>query len=210
MSYGSYIFRWRSRYQLLFWPRTTSNVLYFCGKCHYAALLGDFEKLPESKRAAVAKAVAAVQKPQADLPYNEVPIAYRLTLAEAAYRVQDHDDEFWCGFHRMQGYHLAAAGLDAEALAVRRRALALAEKMLAASPALRPEKELRFLVGALRFFTGDRSGAKKELALAQVTPVVAGPGLSPRRAQGMNTYLDEVAKDLLQKLEAGEPPPEDK
>ncbi|MBW1811504.1 MAG: hypothetical protein JRJ87_25170, partial [Deltaproteobacteria bacterium] len=46
-SYGSYIYRWPSKFQLLFWPRTTARFLYFCKHCHLTAYMGDFQKIPE-------------------------------------------------------------------------------------------------------------------------------------------------------------------
>ena len=132
MSYGSYIYGWPSKYQLIFWPATESRSLYHCKHCGFTALMGDFKKIPKEKKKAVGKAVKPLFKKHKHKRYYQVPMDYRLKIAEAVYKVLERDDNFWCRFYRIQGYHLEKQGKLADAQAARVKALGLAEKMLEA------------------------------------------------------------------------------
>jgi hypothetical protein len=206
-SYGSYIYNWPSKYQLIFWPATTGRALYFCKHCHLAMFMGDFQdlaKLPGEKQAAVKKAIAPLKQKQPDKRYYEIPMSYRLRIAEAAYRQLDKDDAFWCRFHRIRGYHLAGEG-DAEgARAARLKALELAEKMIEEKATAPPLKELILIKGSMQYFTGQRSQAEATLRLAKATPVKTSKTTSAEHAQNATRYLDSLAADFLKMIEKGE------
>src|SRR5687768_16658649 len=54
-SYGSYIYQWPEKFQLIFWPVTDSPTMYSCKKCHLTTFMWDFEKTPKEKHAEILK-----------------------------------------------------------------------------------------------------------------------------------------------------------
>jgi len=117
--------------------------------------MGDFQDLAKQKkekRNAIAKAIAPMKKKQPGERYYQIPMTYRLEIAEAAYQQLDKDDAFWCRFYRVMGYHFAGAGDKKGAKAARLKALALAEKELRASPG---SVEVRAQVAGLKERVGD-------------------------------------------------------
>ncbi|HOX46501.1 MAG TPA: hypothetical protein PK668_23050 [Myxococcota bacterium] len=206
-SYGSYVYQWPSKLQLLYWPMTDPRVLYFCPKCHLSLLMGDFKALPADKLEAVRAAVARLKAEQPALKeYWEVPMAYRLPLAEAAYTVLGRDDAFWARFHRMAGYHLELSGKPELARAARERALAAAERLIAAKAEAPPLKENLIAKGSMLYLLGKKEEALAALQLAKGTPI-EGKGFTDEQKKNGNKYLDDLAEELTAKVKAGEPLP---
>ena len=115
-SYGSYIYQWPSKYQLVFWPYTEAAAWYSCRKCRLTVFMGDFEKIPPEKIPDLRKALEtttlppqpersakdSLEKP----PYLDVPMPARLAVAETVYRTLGKtDDEFWNHFYLIVVYH---------------------------------------------------------------------------------------------------------
>jgi len=46
MSYGSYVYGWPSKFQMVYWPSTDESSVYTCKECHLSAFMWDFEKIP--------------------------------------------------------------------------------------------------------------------------------------------------------------------
>jgi len=59
-SWGSYVYSWPSKFQMVFWPHTYSSSLYICRECHYAAWMWDFKNLKPENVAKVQKAVSGI------------------------------------------------------------------------------------------------------------------------------------------------------
>jgi uncharacterized protein (DUF2225 family) len=207
-SYGSYIYRWPSKYQLVFWPRTTARFVYFCKHCHLAAFMGDFQDIPKDKQAAVKKAIAPLIKKQPDKRYYEIPMDYRLEISQAVYEQLDKDDEFWCNFYRVKGYHLAKAGQAEQAKAARLKAQAIAEKMLAAELDRPPKKEQILIIGSMQYFSGQKDKALTTLAKVAKTPIPISKSTSAEQAKNATTYLDKLAADFIELVKAGKKVPE--
>ncbi|HXV62424.1 MAG TPA: hypothetical protein VEK15_17115 [Vicinamibacteria bacterium] len=187
-SYGTYVFQDRSRFQYVFWPATTDKFLYTCRKCHLTAYMGDFEEIPDDK----VKALAAMLEREANiegdvLPYYGIPMTVRLPIAERVYKILERDDEFWCEFRRIQGYHLELAGLESEATAARRAALETSKR-------LPRTKQNVFILASLKYFTGDVSGAESGLREAESLRQES-PDLDRYLAQ----LIDDFRKELLEK-----------
>ena len=207
-SYGSYVYGYPSKYQLVFWPHTDSLSFYFCPDCHYSAFMGDFAKLPADKVKAVKEAVAKLKKPQPQKPYDQIPIDYRLGITAAVSKVLGRDDLYWCHFERVLGYHLTKLGQKEAAKAARLRSLALAQKLILADVQEPTKKELMYLIGALQHFTG-----QKELALATLkrvprTPVEPKGKMKDEQQKSFGEYLDALAKSLSEKIRDDEKVPE--
>jgi uncharacterized protein (DUF2225 family) len=199
-SYGSYIYRWPTKLQLVFWPHTTGRAMYFCPKCHLSLWMGDFQQVPKEKHEAIRKAIAPLKQDQPAKPYYEIPMTYRLRLAQAAYEQLDRDDAFWCHFHRVAGYHFDAAGQKDEAKAHRQKALARAENMLAAGITEPPRKEILFVIGSMQFHTGQNKEARATLTRVKATAIPVAGKMNAEQAKGYGAYLDELAQELLAKI----------
>jgi hypothetical protein len=208
-SYGSYIYNWPSKHQLIFWPATTGYGMYFCKHCHLAMFMGDFQDLAKEKkekRDAIAKAIAPLKKKQPDKRYYQIPMTYRLTIAEAAYRQLDKNDAFWCRFYRIKGYHFAGEGDEKGAKAARLKALELVEKMIKDKVAEPPMKELVFIKGSMQYFTGQKELAQATLKQVPETPIKPSKTITEEHAKNATVYLDGLAKDTLKLIGKGEVP----
>ena len=207
-SYGSYVYRYPSKYQLVFWPHTDSLSWYFCSGCHYTAFMGDFAKLPADKVKAVAAAVAKLKQPQPNKPYHEISIAYRLQIVAAVAKVLGRDDLYFCHFERVHGYHLQKLGQKEAAKAARLRSLALAQKLLKADAPEPSKKELTFLIGALQHFTGQKAEALATLARVPKAPVEPKGKMKEDQQRSFGQYIDELAKSLSEMIQKDEKVPE--
>ncbi len=198
MSYGSYIYRWPSKLQLVFWPFTDANVLYSCKKCHYTAFMSDFANVPSDKGAAIR---SALEKEKLDYSkgYARIPMSQRLALAEKAYAIWGRDDEFWCHFYRVYGYHLAEEGKVAEAAAARQKALALAQKLLADTSRKGQRKELLVISGSMRELLGDSKGAAQDFTAARGL-TFKDPRATADQGSGYDHYLADLAAEHLEHL----------
>ena len=94
-SYGSYIYQYPSKYQLIFWPYTDSAAWYSCKTCRFTAFMGIFQNLPKEKIADLRRALeevklpAQVQRSEKDSmehpPYLELSMSERLSASERVY-----------------------------------------------------------------------------------------------------------------------------
>jgi hypothetical protein len=207
-SYGSYVYGYPSKYQLVFWPHTDSLSYYFCPDCHYTAFMGEFAKLPADKVQAVKDAIVKLKKPQPKKSYDEIPIDYRLGIAGAVTKVLGRDDVYWCHYERVLGYHLAKLGQKDAAKAARLRSLALAQKLLKGDVPEPTKKELTYLIGALQHFTGQKDAALATLARVPKTPVEPKGKMKDEQRKSFGEYLDALARSLTGMLEKDEKVPE--
>lgn len=197
-SYGSYVYEDPSRFQYVFWPATTDRFVYTCRECHYTTYMGDFENLPEEVVPLAAKLLEREGAIEGQLvPYYEIPMPVRLAIAEKLYGLVDRDDAFWSELYRIEGYHLERAGRPDEAKRARTRALEAAIRRLEASPSTR--KETLFIVGSMRFFTGDTAGAREALKEAKGLTYDA-PDQGPQVSEQVDRYLDELISQFETEL----------
>ncbi len=209
VSYGSYIYAWPSKYQYLFWPLTDKNVAYSCRKCRLTCLMGDFKEIPKEKFDVIRKQLEGV-KLETHEQYYDIPMVQRLEVAEKVYGVIGKNDEFWCLFHRVKGYHLEEAKKPKEALASRKKALDFALKLIKDESKAGRRKQLLFISGSMRCLTGDNAGALKDLeAAAKLTYREE----DKERSENIDAYLSEVIGEFIDALKAGHRPdrtPEEK
>jgi NADH dehydrogenase/NADH:ubiquinone oxidoreductase subunit G len=159
--------------------------------------MGDFEEIPKNKVSALANMLAketALEEPL--VPYYDIPMASRLPIAEKVYKILGRDDNFWCEFRRIEGYHLEAAGRADEARKARLEALEIAEKLLRKGATTR--KETLVIAAAMRKITGDAAGAAKDLEEAR-TLTFESKDLGAESSEGLNGYLDTLIEELLKR-----------
>ncbi len=193
-SFGTYVYREPSRYQYVFWPATTDFFVYTCRRCHLSTYMSDFEAIPPDKiteLAAMLEREAKIDGPV--VPYFEIPITTRLDIAREVYGLLGRDEPFWCELERITGYHLAESGASKAAHTARERALALAEGLLEKEAAA-TAKETLVIVGTMRFFTGDLSGARAALDDASKRTFTG----EDRDAAGLDGFLTQLIDDFRQ------------
>src|SRR6185369_8401729 len=101
-----------------------------------------------------------------------------------------------CRFERTKGFHFAAEKKETEATEARKKALALAEKMLQSKSKDPSEKELYLIMGGMKYFLKDREGAIKDLEHG-LTLKYTAPHLEKEKAEGFDQYLSGVVKEFL-------------
>ena len=196
MSFGNYIYHWPSKFQYIYWPLIDSPVLYSCSKCHYSAFMFDFKELKPDKLPQIKKMLSEYPWEGVYAKYTEIPMSKRLAIAEKVYAIIGQDDDWWCRFERVKGYHFAAEKKEAEAAAARKKALELAEKILRDKQKTPSEKELFLITGGMKYFLGNHAGAIKDLEHA-LTLKFENAEVEKEKAAGFDGYLSQVLKEFI-------------
>ena len=206
-SYGSYIYQWPSKYELIFWPLTDSPTVYSCKKCHLSAFMWDFEGVPKEKHEEIRKRLGAFKFDYSgekseyyeNADYLRVPSTQRLLAAEQTYQILGRDDEFWCRFYRVLGHHYEGYKQQPQADEARRKALAIAERLLADRARAGERKELLLVSGAMRHFLKDDAGALKDFREAQGLKY-ASQEAGEEKSKNYDAYLTELLREYVELL----------
>ena len=138
-SYGSYIYRWPSKYDQVFWPHTSGNWIWHC-RSGYASFGDDFEKLSVQE---IERIKAYLQ----ESPINKAILDEHSDLLfqhlEALYKLREKDEKFWDWFLRVKAHYF-----EARAQASRRAALDRIIKLI-------PETEPSFRLIEYYYLAGD-------------------------------------------------------
>ncbi len=205
-SYGSYIYHWPSKFQYIYWPLTNPNVLYSCRKCKLTCFMWDYEKFPKDKLEEVNKKLQGVRIEERD-QYYKIPMSQRLEAAERVYEVLGKDDDFWCRFNRVKGYHFDAEGKPDESKAARKKALELGIKLMDKKENAGWKKELLLVTGSMRYFTGDAEGALKDLDDGLKLKYETA---DQEKSENMDRYLSGVIKEFIEAIKTGRRPGEER
>ncbi len=190
-SSGGYIYEWPSKYEYIFWPYTEQDVAHSCGKCRLTCLMGDFADVPAEKHEAIRRAMDGVTFSGPHDDYSDIPMPQRLEAAEKVYVILERDDRFWCHFYRVMGYHYAAEGMQEKATGARRKALALAQKILQKQGSKGEAKELLLISGAMKRLLNDDSGALRDFrAAARLT--YTDSFMVPDEVANKDAYLSDL------------------
>jgi hypothetical protein len=219
MSFGTYIYQWPSKYQLIYWPFTDSQAWYSCKKCRYTAYIGHFDNVPKEKIPELQKMLAGVslppQKEQAQdksrelPPYLSIPVSDRLSVVEKVDRVlgRTSDDEL-SHFYRVLAYHLAAEKKQAAADEARRKVLAITERQLKDPAKDGERKQLLYISGAMHHFLHEDAPALKDFAAAK-TLTFLNKELKEEQNKGYNEYLSHLIDEYIEMINKGKGPSED-
>ncbi|MCH7806345.1 MAG: hypothetical protein IH995_04290 [Proteobacteria bacterium] len=127
VSYGSYIYRWDSKYDGIYWPVTDSYWLWGCPDSGFVAYPSDFENISDEERILIEAYLKEIYTPSG----GEMTFREKRTLIEGLYHVRGMGDEFWVWFYRVLAYWADTLDGDQEkALEYRAKALALIVKEL--------------------------------------------------------------------------------
>lgn len=202
MSWGSYVYRWPSRFQLVFWPATEERSLYSCAQCRLTCFMWDWkERVAPEHHERLRAALADVTLPAPEGGYRKIPVLERLTVAEKVYDVLGIEPAERCRFYRVLGYHAAKQGQPDRAAAARRQALELVRALIADDSAAAERKEQHVIAACLLRLLGEPDAARAELDAAAPLSI---QGDDAERARGRTEYLDDLIGALRQRLDASD------
>jgi len=163
MSYGSYIYTWPSKYDLVFWPLTDANYICLNPKNGYAAFNDDFEKLSGEEKKTLTDWLAKNYKPE------QAPTSHKAKLAwlEKVYAQRKMDDDFWCRFFRLMAF--VHREDEKASLAYVQKALPLLKKKFEQNPKGIDRLEVLYLLGEYHRRLGETK--KAEAFFSQVKDV---------------------------------------
>jgi tetratricopeptide (TPR) repeat protein len=155
MSYGSYIYKWPSKYDLVFWPLTDENWICLNPKNGYAAFNNHFEDISDEEKKTI--------KQWLEKHYNpaQVPKFHKEKLAwlEKIYQQRKMDDDFWCLFYRLLVY--VHRDDHEKSLVYVNKVIPLLKKKLETKPQGIEKIEVLFLLGEYYRRLGELEKAKE-------------------------------------------------
>lgn len=200
-SYGSYVYSYPSKYQWLFFPRTDSPTFYLCKKCHLAAYMWDYDKLPKEKLPEIKKVLVNVKVSKNFKDYQEISVTERLEIMEKVYSVLDKGDDWWETFYRTKGYHYGQAGNTEKASEARRKSLELIQKELKNEKSEAPKKLLLYISAAMKHFLSDDKGALEDLQKALETKYTE-KNATEEQLKNAEAGLNERIKDYIERIKS--------
>lgn len=195
-SYGSYIYSWPEKYQLVFWPMTDSQVLYSCSKCRLTMFMWDFADLTKDELVTLAPVLTATSVAWKQKHYYEIPMTERLVVAETHYAKLDRDVDWWCRFRRIQAYHYDAVGNTSAAATARGQAVELADRLIADTSRAGMLKEALYIRGAMRHFLGDDTSAVKDFTEAK-SKVIQIKDKPEENSKNFDAYLTSLVDEYI-------------
>lgn len=198
-SYGNYIYSEPSKYQYVYWPYTDKPSVYSCVDCHYSALIGEFDSVKSAEIAGVRSYLETIKNDKKYSDYSDIPILTRLDYAEKINGFRYHDNESWCRFYRILGYHTERAGKIEEAKIARGRAIKLAQRSLKDTTSKGREKEFYYIIGAMYHFTNNDDSALVYLEKA-TTLRYESASMKKEDLDDFNDYLDALSKDYMDRI----------
>lgn len=200
LSYGSYVYQWPTKYQLIFWPMTDQNSHYICSECGFSCFMADFTHFDTTNTLKV-KAMLEKEKPGLNFgSYTDYPILKRLDLSEKCYKAMNKDEYFWCEYYRVKAYFYDSEKDSTGAKRYRMKALGLAEQMLGMEKYQPIAKELLFVAASMYFYTGhDKEAVENLRTCKQVT--YKGIEMDSKNAESLNSYLMELIEEMLMIIE---------
>jgi tetratricopeptide (TPR) repeat protein len=142
-SYGSYIYRRPSKFDLVFWPLTDEKWIWLNSKSGYAAFGSDFEGLKDAEKLKLKKWLAE------NYDAAKPPVSHEEKLAwlEQVYAQREMSEYFWCRFYRLMAYVHRKNKNEKKSLRYVNLALPLLKKAIIAKPKDIRNIEVLYLLG---------------------------------------------------------------
>ena len=151
----------------------------------------DFDSIPENKVDTLSRFLETVTLEKKYKDYIDIPMTTRLEIAEDVYKILGRDNEFWCQFYRVLGYHYDKNESSEKAKEYRLRALEIARRMLTDSIYNGQEKENLFIIAAMHNFTGQTDSSLLYLEKASLL-TYENKNWKEENAKGLDEYLKEL------------------
>ena len=193
-SYGSYVYRYPSKYDLVFIPFTHPNYLTFNPKTGYGAFNNDFEELSGQEKKTVRKWLS--ENYRAD----KAPSGYlaELEWVEKIYGQRKMGDDFWDSFYRLMAYE--HKNDKPKQLKYVRKAMPLLQKKLKTNPEGIVRTEVIYLLGEYHRRCGELDEARKYFGQVKTAKYKDWKG----KEHAGHLYLLELVQDREKLLEIPE------
>lgn len=200
-SYGGYVYQWPSKFQYVYWPLTDFPSVYSCPKCHFSTYMWDFDSIPDNKVDTLKSFLETVSLDMKYKNYLDIPITTRLEIAEDVYKILGRDNDFWCQFYRVLGYHYDKNVNSEKAKEYRLKALEIARLIVNDSIYIGQRKEYLFIIAAMKNFTGQPDSSLFYLEKASLL-TYENADIEEDNAIGFDEYLTDLIiqyKELIRK-----------
>lgn len=191
-SYGSYIYRWNSKYDQIFWPVSTENGLWFCETTGFISLIGDNDDMSENERQEIDAYLSREYTGQHE-------IEDKLILLEAIYKIRNKDKYIKNRITRILAYWYEALEQFEKANQYRKKALNEIELYLSQKIADKRRIEYYYLAANYHRQFGNVTQSDKYLdLLSQSIELNENKDLD-----GFLAYLQELSQDSVYIIEGG-------
>jgi hypothetical protein len=153
----------------------------------------DFDSISENKVDTLTKFLVTVKLENKYKDYIDIPMTTRLEIAENVYKILGQDNEFWCKFYRVLGYHYGQEKNNEKARISRLKSLDFARLMLTDSVYFGQEKEILFIIAAMNNFTGQRDSALVYLDKSSLL-TYENKKWKEENVKGLDGYLTDLIK----------------
>jgi len=204
-SWGSYVYQYPSKFQLVFWPHTWSATVYSCKKCHLSLFMWDFKDFPKDKVESTRKLLKGTKLSGEYKSYTDIPVSEKLQIAEQVYKGMNRDDNFWSQFYRVLGYHLVHEKKPEQAKEARLHALEITKRMLGDPVNEGHKKELLFIAASMNHFTGDDANALQQLKAASALKY-HDEKVDEEHSKNYDEYLSRLITEFIAAIEQGKVP----
>ncbi|MCJ7543005.1 MAG: hypothetical protein MUP47_00305 [Phycisphaerae bacterium] len=168
ISFGSYMFDWPDKYDLVYRPQTREGFIACCARCGYAQTAPEFLEI-SAEQVARLKAAEFMRQWQPSDPNTKVPFLTRLERVIKTNEILGGDPGFWAWFNRIVIYHYRS--LDpAKARQVAEQEIAILKKGTEESDKLLKKQRL-YLLGEYSRLIGDSKGARRYFDKARRTSI---------------------------------------
>jgi len=192
-SWGSYVYGWSSKYDLIFSPRDYPMWVWRCEESGYISFPSEFGKFSDAEKARIAKYLAEANfGPTLKAERGGLSEAVLLHL-ERLYELRDHDDLFRAYLLRYFAWQNRAKPVADE---YRKKALVLYRKLLETSDLKGDDLlEALYILGCYSYKFGQVDEAKKYFERIKAVETTDPETKKPRRGA---PYLEGLAKDVLE------------
>jgi uncharacterized protein (DUF2225 family) len=205
MSWGSYVYQYPSKFQLVFWPHTSSATIYSCSHCHLSLFMWDFNDFPKDRIEETTKLLDGVKLSGSFAKYTDIPASEKLLIAEKIYKQLGREDEFWLLFYRVLGYHFTQEKKTSEAAEARIHVLEIAKRMLDDTANSGRKKELLVITAAMQHFTGNDAAALDSLKAAEPLAFFDAKA-GEEHSKNFDSYLSTLIKEFIPAIQSGKVP----
>lgn len=183
-SFGSYVYSLPSKYDLVFWPFTDENGIWFCEKSGFTAIIDDFAKLSPAEKKKIKEFLLAN-------PPQNLAIRDKLELLENVYALRETEAAFDNRLHRILARWYQNLGDLDKANGYRKKVLADIEVFLDGE--LSELQRLNYLYIAANYTKqfGNEKASQNYLTELGLTL----GSLKSQEAKNFADYLKELAKD---------------
>ena len=153
-SYGSYVYEWESKYDLIYFPASERFWFWLCPKCGYAQTGDWFEGISDQD----ARRLRAIFEEEWEpLSSDEIPFTLKLDRVIRTNRLLGRDESFWRDFNRVLIYHYRSESHE-QTLRLAQEEIALLERD---SPGDREARKRRlYLLGEYHRMLGSDEQAR--------------------------------------------------